>query len=659
MPPGVDRRFGVTPHRRSAEALPRLGVGGIGGDGVPKRVGRGVELVRRQFDEAQVVPGAGRVRVAPEQFVKHGARLTHASQLRVGDAEIVEDLGVLVAGRARALESRRGALEIARSSQCRSKLRQDLGGRRLRRRPVAKKRDGVSRPIARHQHGRRTRPRRDEIGTLADQREEPGQCLGGPPGIERLECPVEALVERHQPFGIVSRAVCLPGRRLRGGRVPQRSQSCGHIVVHACRRGDPAPRRHEPGERALQRVATHILALDDVSFFAGIRAEIVDLGERQVDVLPIARHDPCQRSPGAGQVRLEGFEIQRAIGGRRTDDRLAVEVRRRRDADEFQDGREEVVVCHRHVDDAATDSRSAHNQRHGQGRVVREQPVRRLAMIAERFAVVGGRDDHGVIECVGGAEPVEQLSEHRIGVGDLGIVRRAPRAVCRGRVVRCVRIEQMNPCEPGAARLRAFGASAFAEASADRRSLGGGWSDGPAGARWIACERRRGGRGRRIGAGVGTKNPVACRLHDLRGAAVGDSERRGVRLVWIAVVVLVEPAAEPETRIEDEGADEGARPVAGTLQHGRQSGDAFVQTERTICVDAVRAWRAAGENRGMRRQRHRRVRVRVGVTDTRRGKAIERRCEASAIAVRAEPIAAERVNCHQQHVATAQVAGLQ
>ena len=80
---------------------------------------------------------------------------------------------------------------------------------------------------------------------------------------------------------------------------------------------------------------------------------------------------------------------------------------------------------------------------------------------------------------------------------------------------------------------------------------------------------------------------------------------------------------------------------------------------RGFCVDAVRAWRAAGENRGMCRQRHRRVRVRVGVTDTRRGKAIERRCEASAIAVRAEPIAAERVNCYQQHVATAQVAGLQ
>src|SRR5258705_5402810 len=111
----------------------------------------------------------------------------------------------------------------------------------------------------------------------------------------------------------------------------------------------------------------------------------------------------------------------------------------------------------------------------------------------------------------------------------LGVVGRAPGAVLRRRVVRGMRIEEMNPGEPGGDRC--------------------GW---------------------RLGSRDGTKNPVACRLDHLRGSTVGDSERGGVRLVRIAVVVLVEPAAEPEARVEDEGADEGARPVAGSLEHGGQ-----------------------------------------------------------------------------------------
>ena len=49
----------------------------------------------------------------------------------------------------------------------------------------------------------------------------------------------------------------------------------------------------------------------------------------------------------------------------------------------------------------------------------------------------------------------------------------------------------------------------------------------------------------------------------------------------------------------------------------------------------------------------------MGVAHARRGQAIERRRETLAIAVRTEPIAAQRVDGHQQHVAAAQLTGLQ
>src|SRR6185436_17169166 len=90
----------------------------------------------------------------------------------------------------------------------------------------------------------------------------------------------------------------------------------------------------------------------------------------------------------------------------------------------------------------------------------------------------------------------------------------------------------------------------------------------------------------------GLEDPVAGRLHDLRGSTVGDFER-GVRLVWIAVVVLVEPAAEPEAGVEDEGADEGTRPVAGSLEHGGQRRDTVVEAGRPVGVQAMGARRAS------------------------------------------------------------------
>ena len=100
-------------------------------------------------------------------------------------------------------------------------------------------------------------------------------------------------------------------------------------------------------------------------------------------------------------------------------------------------------------DDAGADRRPGQDERHGERRVVREQPVRRLAVFAERLAVIGGDDDDRVVERVSGTKPVEQAAEHRVRIGDFGVVRRAARAIFGRCVVRRVRIEQVHPGEEG------------------------------------------------------------------------------------------------------------------------------------------------------------------------------------------------------------------
>ena len=89
-------------------------------------------------------------------------------------------------------------------------------------------------------------------------------------------------------------------------------------------------------------------------------------------------------------------------------------------------------------------------RRHGQRRPICEQPVRRLAVITERFAMVGGDDDHRAVQRVSGSKPFQQASDHRVGVGHLGVVRGPSRTVLRRGVVRRMRIEEVHPRQPWA-----------------------------------------------------------------------------------------------------------------------------------------------------------------------------------------------------------------
>src|SRR5262245_48708172 len=68
-------------------------------------------------------------------------------------------------------------------------------------------------------------------------------------------------------------------------------------------------------------------------------------------------------------------------------------------------------------------------------------------MIAEAFAMVGDDDDERAIESTGLVERADQLRDAAVDVRDLAVVRRGleTRAERRRRVVRCVRVVEMNP----------------------------------------------------------------------------------------------------------------------------------------------------------------------------------------------------------------------
>ena len=100
------------------------------------------------------------------------------------------------------------------------------------------------------------------------------------------------------------------------------------------------------------------------------------------------------------------------------------------------------------LDDPGSHTRPGEDERHGQRCVVGEEPMRPLAVIAERLAVIGGDDNQRALENGGRAQPIDEPAEHRIGIGDLAVVRLAALSVGRRRHVGRMRIEQMHPGQP-------------------------------------------------------------------------------------------------------------------------------------------------------------------------------------------------------------------
>ena len=231
-----------------------------------------------------------------------------------------------------------------------------------------------------------------------------------------------------------------------------------------------------------------------------------------------------------------------------------------------------------------------------QRRLVGEDPVRRLAVLAQRLAVVRGEDDQRP-----GARPVreerlEQAPERGVGRRHLALVGLVPepRRQRLGGLVGEVGLVEVDPAEPG----RIPGRVDEAARQADR--LG----------------------------------PGALLLEE-------HGPRRGVDE---AVVVDVEAPPEAEPRIEGERAHEGPGPVAAGLQQRGEGLGAFREAEAGVVPDPVVRREASREDVRVRGQGGHVVGVRAVETDPLRREPVHPRGGRAGAAVGAEGVGPQRVH---------------
>ena len=126
-----------------------------------------------------------------------------------------------------------------------------------------------------------------------------------------------------------------------------------------------------------------------------------------------------------------------------------------------------------------------------------------------------------------------------------------------------------------------------------------------------------------------------------------------------AIVVLVESVIEPEPPVEHERADERAGPIAGLLEDSRQRRHIGAQARRAVGVDTVMERQAAGQDRRVSRQGHRHVRIGASEPDAVGGGLVDDRGQIEGAAIRAKPIAPQRVDRDEQDVRAGARLGLQ
>ena len=201
---------------------------------------------------------------------------------------------------------------------------------------------------------------------------------------------MELVVDGDQVLRIVGRGV--RGLRGRAGQVAEAEQ-CGLLLG-----ADVLPRR---GRRPAHRRAAcadggHAAPLlrEPVVQFLRIARQVVELRDRQLDDFSAAVDDADERRPAAIERRGERFEVACIRGSaarRRATGRAAPAARRRRRAR----GSSARCRCggHSALSTAARCDGSSDEQRHLQRRLVGEEAVRLLAVIAEGLAVIAG-DDH-------------------------------------------------------------------------------------------------------------------------------------------------------------------------------------------------------------------------------------------------------------------------
>ena len=301
--------------------------------------------------------------------------------------------------------------------------------------------------------------------------------------------------------------------------------------------------------------AVQVLAL------APIGVEVVELGNRQIDVLEPIPVEPGEGRPVSIEVEGERFEIAVSIAGRdgiedRRDEGLALLVGLWRQADELHQRGRHVDEAHSssHPDPFGQDAFPAHDERHVHRRVVGEHPVRLLAVLAEALAVVRREDDERILHRTVLAERRDEPAQGVVGVGHLSgiVVPRVPVAKCGWGGVRGVGIVQMNESEPS-------------------RSLR-------------------------------FPDPGKRRCEDVVGASLRDREIVERARVAVEIVVELEPLVDSKARVERKRSQEGRGAIAHALESFRDGGLSIREPIGSVIPDLVRERVPSGKDRCVGRQ---------------------------------------------------------
>ncbi len=188
-------------------------------------------------------------------------------------------------------------------------------------------------------------------------------------------------------------------------------------------------------------------------------------------------------------------------------------------------------------------ARVIQDERDPECRFVGEDSVRRLAVLAKRFAVVRCQDDERRRAVTRREDRVDERRQRRVDRGHV---------VCVRLRVRVVRLEEMHPAE---VRLHRPGI-----------------------------------------------HPAACERDRVRAAPLLQQERTSGARVEEAVVVDVEAAVEPEPRVERERADERAGPVTAILQDRGEGRSIGRKPKPGVVPDAVLGGKTAAQYVCVRRK---------------------------------------------------------
>ena len=359
-------------------------------------------------------------------------------------------------------------------------------------------------------------------------------------------------VEGDEPLRVVVRPIADGPRGVRGGEVAEGLEPLARLRVllptlHAAVLGTQADQQR-PHLVPLPRPARR-----EVALLPRVVQEVVELGDRQVDVLQAAPHDAVERSPAPVHHPGERLEIHgraRLLAPHRCrQEAPSREAVRNPQAEGVDHGGQEVDVPHRfRHPPRAQQARAVQEERHVEGRVIGEDPVRLLAVLAPRLAVVAGQDHQGAALRAPGEERTEQRLEGLVGRGHLARVgiRGEARREGPGGPVREVRLVEVDP------------------------------------------EERRGSP--RAG------EPLPRGRHRPCARALLLPPAQPVISAQEAVVVDVEARGEPELRGEGERADEGPRPVAARLEEGGQRVDPPRKAEPGVVAHAVLQRIAPGQD---------------------------------------------------------------